>query len=95
MLLWSYMVFCRSNRNPTTRATEPPSRPRSLYLAQAHLFLIEKIPLPLVGLISALITATSRAVIIPRGQAGVNGKGPGSLVPTEATCWDSDAPAQH
>lgn len=44
--------------------------PWSLHLAQAHLLLVEEIPLPLVGLVSALIPAASRTFIVPRGQAG-------------------------
>lgn len=61
----------------TNRATEPCHGLCHLYLAQAHLLLIEKIPLPLLGLISALITAPSRTFIIPRGQARCEQKGSG------------------
>lgn len=62
------MVFSHSNSNQI-EPLSPHQGLCPLYLAQAHLFLIEKIPFPLVGLISALITATSRTFIIPKGQA--------------------------
>lgn len=58
------MVFSHSNSNQI-EPLSPHQGLCPLYLAQAHLFLIEKIPFPLVGLISALITATSRTFIIP------------------------------